>query len=188
MPGAQEPKRACQAPGASTVPVTNARPFACAGLPTLRPMPSDAKSLLHVVLTVLAPPPGVVFAVQRGREELLPPFLTTDEAVSIAITLTLGPPLPAGGANFRGPFAQGQPHERFVYLNSGTYAGQSGTSWARRAKISLVDIPRELVDGAADDAHAALEARIVGTMKDGGPVCASVRPPQIAWRRVVAAA
>jgi hypothetical protein len=151
-------------------------------------MSSDAAPFLQVVLTVLAPPPGVVFAIQRGRDELVPAFLSTDEALSFAITLTLGPRLADGGANFRGAFAQGQPRERFLYLNSGTYAGQCGTPWARRAKISLVDIPRDLVESAVGDAHAALEARIAGTMKDGGPICAAVKGAQIAWRKVTRAA
>ncbi|MBN8749019.1 Uncharacterised protein [Xylophilus ampelinus] len=150
-------------------------------------MSRDHTSFLHVVLTLLGPPPGVVFAVQRGRDELVPPFMAADQAVSFAITVTLGPPLADGAINFGGPFAQGRPSERFVYLNSGTYAGQVGTPWARRAKISLVGIPRALVEGASGDAQAAVQAQIVGAMKDGGPVCASVRAPQIAWRRVIAA-
>lgn len=147
-------------------------------------MPADPAAFVQLILTVKAPPPAVRFAVQHGRDGLVPPFRITEQAVSFGITLMLGPPLANGAINFRGPFAQGQPGERFLYLNSGTYAGQTGTPWAHRAKIGLLHIPRELVTSAAGDPHAALEARIVGTMKDGGPVCASVRAPQIAWRKV----
>jgi hypothetical protein len=123
----------------------------------------------------------VDFAVQRGRDDLVKPFLVTTDRVSFAITLTLGPSLADGAPSFRGPFAQGTAADRFVYVNSGFYAGQMGTPWERRAKIKLAGIPVELVESAAGKPDAAIEARIHGTMKDGGPVCASVQPPQISW-------
>ena len=145
-------------------------------------MPSAPATPLQIVLSVVSPPLGVLFAVQEGRDGLVPPFLATTGLLSFAITLQLGPRLADGAFNFRGPFAQGLPADRFVYLNSGTYAGQTGTPWERRAKVMLAGIPRELLENAAGDPDAAIEARIVGTMKDGGPVCASVRPPQIAWQ------
>ncbi len=147
-------------------------------------MQADHSTNLQLILTVLSPPPGVDFAVQRGRDELVKPFLTTADAVSFAVTLSLGPSLADGSPNFRGPFAQGTPADRFVYVNSGFYAGQMGTPWERRAKIKLADIPIALVESAVGNPNAAIEARIEGTMKDGGPVCASVRAPQISWRVV----
>lgn len=55
-----------------------------------------------------------------------------------------------------------------MYVNSGFYAGQMGTPWERRAKIKLVDIPIALVESAVGNPNAAIEARIEGTMKDGG--------------------
>lgn len=147
-------------------------------------MQNDQAQSLQLILTLQSPPPGVDFAVQRGRDELVRPFLATTDAVSFAITLTLGPLLADGSPNFRGPFAQGTPADRFVYVNSGFYAGQMGTPWERRAKIKLADIPIALVERAAGNPSAAIEARIEGTMKDGGPVCASVRAPQISWQMV----
>ena len=147
-------------------------------------MQTDPARQLQIILTVQSPPPGVAFAVQRGRDELVKPFVVTADLVSFAITLALGPSLADGSPNFRGPFAQGAPADRFVYVNSGFYAGQMGTPWERRAKIKLADIPVALVESAAGNPDAAIEARIHGTMKDGGPVCASVRPPQIWWQLV----
>lgn len=142
--------------------------------------PSTA-ARLQVIFVVEAPPPGVLFAVQSGRDELLPPFASTAESLSFALSLELGPPLADGAFNFRGPLAQGTPADRFVYLNSGTYAGQQQTPWERRAKIKLGGIPRDLVASAAGQVDLAVEARIRGTARDGGPVCASVNPPDITW-------
>jgi hypothetical protein len=145
-------------------------------------MQSATTTELQVILVLTAPPPGVVFAVQSGRDGLLPPYTSTPESLSFALTLSLGPALADGSFNFRGPFAQGTPADRFVYVNSGTYAGQVGCRWERRAKIKLAGIPRHLVETAAGDANSAVEAHIHGTAKDGGPVCATVPPLSINWR------
>jgi hypothetical protein len=138
-------------------------------------------SELQIILVITAPPPGVVFAVQSGRDGLLPPYASTAVSLSFAFTLSLGSPLPDGSFNFRGPFAQGTPADRFVYVNSGTYAGQVGCRWERRAKIKLAGIPRHLVETAAGDSNSAIEGHIHGTAKDGGPVCATVAPLSINW-------
>jgi hypothetical protein len=42
-----------------------------------------------------------------------------------------------GGYTLRGPAAQGPP-ARFVYVHSGTRAGQVGSCWDRRAKVPLL--------------------------------------------------
>lgn len=139
---------------------------------------------LQIVLTVVQPPPGVLFAVQRGRDELLPPYASTAESLSFALTVKLGSARADGSFNFLGPYAQGTPDDRFVYVNSGVRAGQADTPWERRAKIKLGGIPRELVEAAAGVPHRAVQAHIHGTKRDGGPVCASVAPPAIAWQLV----
>ncbi len=141
--------------------------------------------MIQLILVLTDPLPGVVFAVQHGRDGLLPPYASTANTQSFAFTLPLGPALPDGTFNFRGPFTQGTPADRFIYLNSGTYAGQQDTPWARRAKIKLAGMPRDLVEAALGDTDRAIEARLNGTMRDGGPVCASVPPASIQWRLVV---
>jgi len=45
---------------------------------------------------------------------------------------------------FRGPFVQGRPGSRFVYVNSGTYAGDQKSCWSRRAKVPLTGIAASL--------------------------------------------
>lgn len=144
-------------------------------------MQNDTTPVFQLLLTVLAPPPGVVFAVQRGRAELLSPYASNGESIAFAITLQLGPALAGGSFNFRGAYAQGTPADRFIYLNSGVLAGQAASCWERRAKVKLADIPRPLVESAVGDPACAIEARILGTASDGGPICASVRPHAISW-------
>lgn len=60
---------------------------------------------LQVILVVVTPPPGVLFALQKGRNELLQPYTSTGDSISFAITMNLGPVLADGSFNFRGAFA-----------------------------------------------------------------------------------
>jgi Family of unknown function (DUF5990) len=61
-------------------------------------------------------------------------------------TVRLGAPQADGRPNFLGPFAQGSPRDRFVYVNAGTRAGQSNSRWDRRAKVPLGQITWELIE------------------------------------------
>lgn len=72
-----------------------------------------------------------------------------------------------------GPYAQGKPDDRFIYLNSGTLAGQPESCFTRRAKIKTSGITWKLVEQALAD-EAIVEAHIEGRARDGGPCCATV--------------
>lgn len=126
-------------------------------------------------------PPDVRFAVQCGKSQLLDPSDAAPGVIRFEFALRLGPPRPDGAFNFLGDFAQGPPSDRFVYINSGTLAGQTGSPWTRRAKLKLASIPRHLVEEALSGAGRVVEARVAGTLGDGGPVCASVKPEAVVW-------
>jgi hypothetical protein len=84
----------------------------------------------------------------------------------------------SGMAALSGPFVQGPPQQRFVYIDIGTYAGQVESCWSRRLKVPLAGIPtKALVEGGV------LEARVPGTGRDGGPTCATVKE-FTGWKRV----
>ena len=74
-----------------------------------------------------------------------------------------------------GPFVHGPPQERFVYLDIGTYAGQTDTPWGRRLKVPLRGLTWDMVTQASRAANV-LETRVPGTAKDGSPTCATVKP------------
>ena len=76
---------------------------------------------------------------------------------------------------FLGPFVQGPPQERFVYLDIGTYAGQIGTPWGRRLKVPLRGITWDDVKQASRG-KTLLETNVPGKGKDGSPSCATVKP------------
>jgi hypothetical protein len=142
---------------------------------------------LHLRITIVQPPEGVVFRLQKGKTataELVAPSFKSGQSISFDFTVRA---VCADGETdpvLRGPFAQGPPDGRFVYVNSGTCAGQADSCWTRRAKVPLTGITRELVERASARPNMVLEGIIQGTGRDGGPACATVRLLDGGWRVV----
>jgi hypothetical protein len=132
----------------------------------------SAERDLPIRIVVVRPPRGVAFAVQRGRDGLLPPSQASDDALAFDLTVRVADR--GGAVNVLGPFAQGTAADRFIYVNSGTLAGQPESCWTRRAKVKTGEIDWPLVEAALARPGAVLEARIEGTAGDGGPCCATV--------------
>lgn len=127
---------------------------------------------LRVVL--LQPPAGVDIGVQKGRGskyETVQTQRTAGNDLTFEFTIRVVVDADTREPNFSGPFVQGPPGGRFIYLDIGTTAGQADTPWARRLKIPLGGITREMVDRAA-----VLETHVRGTGRDGGPSCGTVKP------------
>jgi hypothetical protein len=124
-----------------------------------------------------SPPPGVDFGLQKGhgtdyQVEQKQRSKKGDLRFEFGVRIKEGKD---GSPNLPGPYIQGPAHERFVYLDIGTYAGQTDTPWGRRLKVSFRDITWDLVNKATR-AKKALETHVPGTGKDGGPNCATVKP------------
>ena len=115
--------------------------------------------------------------VQDGKDKLLPPKESSAAALVFEFPITVD--LSSGSPNFLGRFAQGPKDSRFVYVNSGSYAGVSHSFWSRRAKVSLMSITQEKVEKALGD-NVVIETSFPGVGKDGGPTCASVKG--IEWK------
>jgi hypothetical protein len=142
-------------------------------------------------IVVVRPPGGVRFALQRGRTEehdLCPPSAEGRGTLSGAdLAFDFAVRLSAGGTDavrLGGPFVQGPSGGKFVYVCSGTMAGQANSPWSRRAKVPLAGITAKLVREAMSTPGARLEARIEGTGRDGGPSCATVKLVGEGWRVV----
>lgn len=128
---------------------------------------------LTLRIIVEQPPPGVDFALQKGSGRA---FETVQKQRSEGSDLAFEfrPDIKDGVSDsmaaLRGPFVQGPPRQRFVYIDIGTCAGQADSCWSRRLKIPLVGIATEMIV-----AGGVLEARVPGTGRDGGPNCATVK-------------
>jgi hypothetical protein len=148
-------------------------------MPTRRKKAPSADSELRLRIAVLDPPPGVTFQLQRAARDLEPAVRGTRSSITFEFPVRVGK-RPGGEPNFLGPFAQGLPAGRFVYVNSGTLAGQSDSDWTRRAKVPLTTITWALVQRVRATG-AVLETSIAGTAGDGGPACGTVAL-RAAWR------
>lgn len=137
---------------------------------------------LPIRVTVLEPLPGVTFAIQRGKNELLPPSKVSARSLVFDLSIRVAERKSGGAPNVLGPYAQGKPDDRFLYLNSGTLAGQQNSSWTRRAKIKTAGIDWKLIEQTLATPGAVLDVQIDGRAKDGGPCCATVPLVNGGWK------
>lgn len=138
-----------------------------------------AKHEITLRINVTNPISGVSMAVQEGKDRLLPPCETNRDRISFEFPVTVD--ISSGKPNFLGKFVQGPKDTRFVYVNSGSYAGQPGTQWNRRAKLSLMKITLEQVHEVIETPGSKLTVTIDGVGRDGGPVCASIPSALVNW-------
>jgi hypothetical protein len=142
---------------------------------------SDQEIKLRVV--VVDPPAGIVFALRRGKQDLVWPTMATGTDLSFDLTVRVCPQ-GDGSPNLLGDFVQGPRGQRYIGLTSGTLAGQTDSCWTRGAKIPLQAITWELIQQVEATPDAALVAQIAGQAKDGGPACATVPLLNDGWRPV----
>jgi hypothetical protein len=83
------------------------------------------------------------------------------------------------GLDIRGPYVQGPPGGRFVYLSWGTVDDHDAFTLFRRAKLWLDAVPAPVLETAVE--NGVLVGRLRLTDRKGNPVCAAVRPPAIEW-------
>ena len=124
-------------------------------------------------IVVVAPPAGVAFALQRGRQELsgVAKSSGTDLQFDFAFFVAQGAD---GVLRFSGEFVQGPSGGKFVYVTSGARAGQVVSPWTRRAKVGLQTLRWATVEQVTQESGSTLQARIAGLSRDGGPACATV--------------
>jgi Family of unknown function (DUF5990) len=84
----------------------------------------------------------------------------------------------ASSWDLRGPYVQGGPGGRFVYLSWGVVEGGVFAMF-RRAKLCFDGITPETLDAAVRG--GLLVGRLGLTDERGHPRCAAVRPPLIQW-------
>ena len=143
---------------------------------------------LPLRITLVAPPSNVKYGVQRGKTNLedpalLAPARTSRDVIVFDLQVRVGGDR-SSGPNFLGEFAQGPRDARFVYVNSGVQAGEKASCWSRRLKIPLTGITWKQVEAVLATPGAALEARVPGAARDGGPSCATVPFIDGGWRKI----
>lgn len=122
---------------------------------------------------------NVHVGVQRRnrRDELL--GLVPGDASSATWTVDCKAARSPAGVDINGPYIQGPPGGRFIYLSWGTVDDAKTFTLFRRAKLWLDAVPPHVIDRALD--LGLLAGRLGLTDGKGNPLCAGVRPPLIAW-------
>jgi hypothetical protein len=124
------------------------------------------------------PTAGVDFGLQEGRGgdyETIQTQRSKGQDLRFEFTVRAKATGKDSPPNFLGPFVQGPTGERFVYIDIGTCAGQTGTCWSRRLKIPLRGITWQMIE-AVSDGKSLLETHVAGSGKDGSPSCATAKP------------
>jgi hypothetical protein len=114
---------------------------------------------------------------RNQRDELL--GLVPGDAPSASWTMDCTAVQSPTGVDLKGPYVQGSPGGRFIYLSWGTVDDTGGFTLFRRAKLWLDAIPSNVIDNAIEVGW--LLGRLSVTDRKGNPLCAAVRPPLIEW-------
>ena len=83
------------------------------------------------------------------------------------------------GIHVKGPYIQGPPGGRFIYLNWVTIDDAGTATLFRRAKLWLDGVPPEVLAEAGRT--GLLVGRLGLTDPKGNPTCSAGRPPTIEW-------
>jgi hypothetical protein len=134
---------------------------------------------LSLRIVVEDPVPGLAIALQRGKADLAPPASQSAAAIAFDLEVTVDGRRPDGRPRLLGPYVQGPPDKRFVYLCVGKYAGQAESEWAGRVKVPLGDLGWAQIEALAPGRR--LVARIAGRSPKGGPALAGVRLSPPGW-------
>ena len=78
-------------------------------------------------------------------------------------------------STFKGPFIQGPSDNKFVYMDTGTCAGQQDSTWSRRLKIPIANIAWNRIRQLSPALQYILETKVPGTIKDGRSGCGTAK-------------
>ena len=140
-------------------------------MPAPKKTPAETLSLR---ITVVDPPPNILWALQLGKDEIVKPSTNTKKRICFDFTVEVVADSSAAGFRLRGPAVQGRPGDRFVYLRMGAYAGQTDAPAGWRAKVGLEGISHELLVELKSRRSGVLEAQFAGTGRNGGAAFATV--------------
>jgi len=138
----------------------------------------ETEITLQIILT--NPTPDVMYGLQKGSGST---YETVQKQISASSDLSFKFTIKIKGESskdklpkFSGSYVQGPSDNKFVYIDIGTAAGQTGSIWSRRLKIPLTGITWQHIDSFTRNPSVIMETHVPGIGRDGGPNCATVKP------------
>ena len=124
--------------------------------------------------------PSLFLGIQDGKEvsDLRP---VGAKAITFEAPFRLATRKKDGGPNFLGPYAQGTPAQRFLYLNWGRRQDDGSYDYFSRAKVHLSHISWGDIE-RAHNSGTPLTAELTMTDDRGNPICATVDSNHITWK------
>ena len=122
------------------------------------------------------PVDGVMYGLQKGKGadyETVQAQLLKGEDFTFEFTIQVKQ-AKGKGISLGGPFVQGSGGNRFVYINIGSYAGQTGEPWSGRLKVPFLE--SDFQDSLLDECAYCWSCIVPGSTEDGRPVFATVKP------------
>lgn len=135
------------------------------------------KNEINFRIILQKPPREVDYGLQMGhanKYEVVQRQRATGDDLTFEFTINTKPGKDSA-IDFIGLIVQGPVGGRFIYINIGRSAGQINTHWNRRLKIPLIGITQTQIDEILKTT-GVFETSVLGTGRDGGPNCATVKP------------
>ena len=118
---------------------------------------------LPIRFVIERPLNGIDFGIQRGKGKDYATIETQrSKGQNLTFEFAISVQQKNGEPNFTGPFSQGPSSGRFVYVDIGSYAGQTGTDHGARMKVPLGDITWDMVEEVLSSSDGFLQARLPG--------------------------
>jgi hypothetical protein len=119
---------------------------------------------------------GTLYGLQKGK---VPNYQTVQAQLGNGQDLTFSFTVQVKEASeslpkIAGPFVQGPAGKRFIYIGTGSYAGQPGASWSGRIKVPLSEAVFK--NKLPLEGNSFLYCTVPGRNVDGKPVFATVKP------------
>lgn len=122
------------------------------------------------------PADGTMYGLQKGKGshyETVQAQLAKGRDLTFDFVVQLKQPN-GSVPSLTGPFVQGPPGNRFVYIGIGSYAGQIGAPWSGRLKVPLPET--DFQNALSNDGEYCWCCTVPGRTEDGKTLFATVKP------------